>query len=142
MRLRKSLLIIFALLAMIMGGGAVIGGLGDQASTKAQDVRYFRIGTASVSGTYYSVGEVLASLISQPHGTPDCEVSGSCEILGLVGIAQVSEGSLDNLEAVNSGKIESGLAQADLSDWAVRGVVLFDKEERMRNIRSIATLYR
>lgn len=142
MRLRKSLLIIFALLATIIGGGAVIGGLGDSVAIRAQDVRYFRIGTASVSGTYYSVGEVLASLISQPPGTQDCDTSGSCEILGLVGIAQVSEGSLDNLEAVNTGKIESGLAQADLSDWAVRGVMLFDNEERMRNIRSIATLYR
>lgn len=142
MRLRTFILLFFAALALAAGGSVIISGPDITSNSMGQDVRYFRIGTASVSGTYYSVGEVLAAIISQPPGTEDCEVVGSCKILGLIGITQVSEGSLANLEAVNSGKIESGLAQADLSDWAVRGVELFDKEERMRHVRSIATLYR
>jgi len=118
------------------------GSLGSFTGGQAQDVRYFRIGAASASGTYYSVGEMLAAIISRPYGAEECETAGPCGVSGLIGITQVSGGSLDNLNAVNSGKIESALAQADLGDWAVRGVELFAQQERMRNIRAIATLYR
>ena len=37
--------------------------------------------------------------------------------------------------------IESGLAQGDLVDWAVRGVGSFAGEQRMRGVRAVANLY-
>ena len=39
----------------------------------ADDLRFFRIGTAATSGTYFQIGGVLASAISKPPGTRECE---------------------------------------------------------------------
>lgn len=114
---------------------------GFSSSGLARDVNYFRIGTASVSGAYYPIGEMLSAIISRPPGAEPCESGGPCGVPGLVSITLDSEGSLDNINAVNGGEIESGIAQADLLDWAARGVEMFAGAPRMRGVRAIANLY-
>lgn len=109
--------------------------------SQAQDITYFRIATASPSGTYFPVGQLLAALISQPPGAEACDDGGPCGADGIIGIAEVSNGSVANLRAVNDGHVESGLAQGDLIDWAVHGAGIFADEQRMRGVRAIATLY-
>ncbi len=130
-----------ALILLLAGGTVAMLGLGFSGSGRAEEVRYFRIGAASASGSYYPVAEVLSAIISQPPGAVSCESDGPCGVPGLVAITQVSEGSVANLNAVNSGEIESGLAQADLIDWAARGVGMFAGSPRMRGVRAIANLY-
>ena len=88
---------------------------------RADDLRFFRIGTAATSGTYFQIGGVLASAISKPPGTRDCEHGGSCGVAGLVAVAQATQGSIENLLMVGSGQMESGFAQSDLSLWAYTG---------------------
>jgi uncharacterized protein len=85
------------------------------------EVRFFRIGTASTTGTYFQIGGVIASAISKPPGTRDCEHGGSCGVPGLVAVAVATEGSIENVIAVGSGQIESGLAQSDVARWAFEG---------------------
>jgi uncharacterized protein len=87
----------------------------------ADDLRFFRIGTAATSGTYFQIGGVLASAISKPPGTRDCEHGGSCGVAGLVAVAQATQGSIENLLAVGSGQMEAGFAQSDLALWAYTG---------------------
>jgi TRAP transporter TAXI family solute receptor len=105
-------------------------------------VTYFRIGTGSLAGTYFPVGETIANLISKPPGSAPCEPGGRCGVPGLVATAQASAGSIANVRAVAAGEIDSGLAQADIVDWAWRGANMFAKDGARPNIRVIANLYR
>jgi TRAP transporter TAXI family solute receptor len=87
----------------------------------AEDVQFFRIGTAATTGTYFQIGGVLASAISKPPGTRDCEHGGSCGVAGLVAVAQATQGSIENLLAIGAGQLESGFAQSDVAHWAFAG---------------------
>jgi len=91
------------------------------AARGADDLRFFRIGTAATSGTYFQIGGVIAGAISKPAGTRDCARGGSCGVAGLVAVAQATQGSIENLLAVGSGQMESGFAQSDLALWAYTG---------------------
>lgn len=132
-----------ALLIMIMlaGFGGWLGGASLSPREEAQDANYFHIGAASAGGVYFSVGEALAALISRPPGAESCDATNPCGVTGLVGIAEVSDGSVGNLVAVNNGQIQSALAQADLVYGMVRGVTPLGRGERLRSVRAIANLY-
>src|SRR5215469_7691863 len=80
----------------------------------ADDIRFFRIGTAATTGTYFQIGGMLANAISKPPGSRDCERGGSCGVPGLVAVAQATQGSVENVEAVGGGRLESALAQSDV----------------------------
>ena len=87
----------------------------------ADTVRFFRIGTAATTGTYFQIGGVLASAISKPPGTRDCAHGGSCGVEGLIGVALATQGSIDNVLAIGSRGLESAFVQADIAGWAYRG---------------------
>ncbi|MGH6943264.1 MAG: TAXI family TRAP transporter solute-binding subunit, partial [Geminicoccaceae bacterium] len=107
----------------------------------AQEIRFFRIGTAGVAGTYYPIGGLLADIISSPPGARSCERGGSCGVPGLVAIAQSSNGSVANVDAIGSGAMESGLVQSDVAYWAYTGTGIFEGQGKIDNLRAIANLY-
>ena len=92
-----------------------------------EELRFFRIGTAATTGTYFQIGGVLASAISKPPGARDCERGGSCGVAGLVAVAQASQGSLQNVLALGAGQIESALVQSDVAYWAYAGAAIAPK---------------
>jgi uncharacterized protein len=89
-----------------------------------EELRFFRIGTAATTGTYFQIGGVLASAISKPSGSRDCERGGSCGVAGLVAVAQASQGSIQNVLAVGAGQLESALVQSDVAYWAYAGTAV------------------
>jgi uncharacterized protein len=99
----------------------VLAGLGRPLARAVEEVLFFRIGTAATTGTYFQIGGVLASAISKPPGTRDCEQGGSCGVAGLVAVAQATQGSIENLLEVGAGQLESGFAQSDIARWAYAG---------------------
>lgn len=125
------------------------------------EIHFFRIGTAASTGTYFSIGGALASALSKPAGSRDCERGGSCGVPGLAAIAQASQGSVQNVLTVGSGQLESALAQADVAYWAYSGTAptpkrcgprkdrtlrptgtaLFKTEAPLKNLRAIAGLF-
>jgi TRAP transporter TAXI family solute receptor len=107
----------------------------------AQDARFFRIGTGGIGGTYYPIGGIIASAISSPHGSRSCDEGGSCGVQGLVAIAQTSEGSVANVEAVATGHLDSGFVQSDIAYWAYTGTGTYRKKKPRKTIRAIANLY-
>ena len=107
----------------------------------AQDLRFFRIGTGGVAGTYYPIGGLIAGIISNPPGSRPCEKGGSCGVPGLIATAQSSEGSVENVEAVARGELDSGFAQSDIAYWAHSGTGRYEGEERIENLRAITSLY-
>ena len=107
----------------------------------SQQLRFFRIGTASTAGTYYPVGGIIANAISNPPGSRSCDTGGSCGVPGMIAVVQSTEGSVANVEAIHQGSLDSGFAQADVAFWAYKGKGLFADRGAMSGLRAIANLY-
>jgi TRAP transporter TAXI family solute receptor len=120
-----------ALIAWVTAGGMARG----------QTARFFRIGTGSVSGTYYPIGGLVADIISNPPGSRPCERGGDCGVPDLVALAQTSDGSIANIRAIESGDLESGFAQSDAAYGAFTGTGVFAGQAPARQIRALANLY-
>lgn len=94
---------------------------------------FFRIGTGGTQGTYFPIGGLIANAISAaagPSGVP-----------GLVATANSSNGSVANVNAIQSGASESGFSQSDVAFWANSGTGLYDGKPKVEDLRLIATLY-
>ena len=125
----------------VLAGAGAAGLLSGPRGAAAQDAIFFRIGTGSTAGTYYPVGTVIANIISKAPGSRPCDKGGSCGVPGLVAVAQTTDGSIDNVEAINGGSLESGFSQSDVLYWAYNGVGIFADREPLTNLRVIANLY-
>jgi TRAP transporter TAXI family solute receptor len=97
------------------------------AAGQASAQQYLRIGTGGTAGTYYPVGVLIASVVSQPGK--------------ILATAQSSNGSLGNVISVASGSLESGFSQADVTSWAYTGSGIFEGKPRLDGLRLIANLY-
>lgn len=126
----------FSLIAVALGLLAV-GSLG----ARAQEIRFFRIGTGSISGVYFPVGGLIANAISNPPGSRACAAGGSCGVPGLIAVAQATLGSIANVRALGTGKLESALVQADVAHFAQTGTGDFAGEPPIKDLRAIASLY-
>lgn len=107
----------------------------------AQEMRFFRIATGSSGASYFPIGGLIASAISNPPGSRDCEAGGSCGVPGLIAVAQTTQGSVENINLVASSGFDSGLAQADIAFWAYTGTSVFEKTGPITSIAAIANLY-
>ncbi|WP_245986737.1 TAXI family TRAP transporter solute-binding subunit [Azospirillum thermophilum] len=115
-----------------MAIGAVLGAVALGATVAvAQAPAFFRIGTGGTAGTYYPVGGLIANLISGNSGG----------VPGLVATAVASNGSVANINAINSGSAEAGFTQSDVAYWAYTGTGLFEGKGKVEALRAIATLY-
>jgi hypothetical protein len=102
---------------------------------------YFRIVTGSTDGTYFPIGALIASAISNPPGSRDCVDGGSCGVPGLIAVGQASKGSVENVRLIAQGAVESGLSQADVAYMAFHGLGRFRGGAPYDSLRVIATLY-
>ena len=93
----------------------------------AQAQQFFRIGTGGTAGTYYPVGGMIANAVSQPGK--------------LIVTAQASNGSVANVNAINSGSVEAGFSQADVATWAQTGTGVWEGKPAVSGLRLIANLY-
>ncbi|HUV20877.1 MAG TPA: TAXI family TRAP transporter solute-binding subunit [Gammaproteobacteria bacterium] len=108
---------------------------------QAQELRFFRIGTGGIAGTYYPIGGMIAHAISNPPGSIPCDAGGSCGPPGLILIAQSANGSVANVNGIQQGKLESGFVQSDIAYWAYSGSGTFAGEPPKLKLRAIANLY-
>lgn len=116
--------------------GALLAGI-----ARADEPRFFRIGTAATGGSFFEVGGVVASAISGPTEGPSCGRGGSCGVPGLVAVAQATPGSVENIRMINARQIESGFAQGDLAGWGYNGRNLFAEAGPLRRLRAIGSLF-
>jgi len=108
---------------------------------QADELQFFRIGTGGIAGTYYPIGGMIASAVSNPPGSRPCDQGGSCGPAGLVVIAQSANGSVSNVRGMEIGSLESGFVQSDIAYWAYTGTGTFKGERPFRQLRAIANLY-
>jgi TRAP transporter TAXI family solute receptor len=122
----------------VLAGGALLLGT---AVAQAQAPSFFRIASGSAGGTYYPIAGLIANAISNPPGSRPCDEGGSCGVPGLVAVAQSANGSVANVNSIQSGAVESGFAQSDVTYWAYTGTGLFEGREPLTGLRFIANLY-
>jgi TRAP transporter TAXI family solute receptor len=119
-----------AIASMTLAGGA----------TQAQDMKFWRIGTGGAGGTYFPIGGLIANAISNPPGSRPCDKGGSCGVPGLVAIAVSTNASVANVNAIDAGQLDAGLAGAQSVTQGYNGEGKFVGNKRS-NIRVIANLY-
>jgi hypothetical protein len=105
-----------------------------------EGVRFLRIGTGPTGGTYFPVGSLIASAISNPPGSMACEYGGSCGVPNLIAAAVASQGSVENLARLKAGSVDLALCQSDVASAAVAGDGP-GSAAAMAQLRSIAVLY-
>jgi hypothetical protein len=130
MRFKKSIL-----LASLAGLLAATG------AARAEQAKFFRIASAGAGGTYFAIARVIASAISSPLGARPCERGGTCGVPGLIAIALSTDGSVANVDAIQSGAIKSGFAHSDVTFWAYTATGQFAKQYKHDRLRVIANLY-
>ena len=130
-----------AVRALLAAALLALCGVATTGLAPAQEMRFFRIGTGGVAGTYYPIGGLIADIISNPPGARPCDKGGSCGVPGLVAIAQSSNGAVANVDAIGSDNLESGFAQSDVAYWAYTGTGIYSGHGKVENLRAIANLY-
>lgn len=138
--MQQRLAAIFALIAF---GILVLWGLNWRAAPAGGDGARvtFQIATGPSGGTFFTIGQAMAGLISHPPGVGRCETSTVCAPSGVILSARSAQGSFDNLRAVNNGLVESALVEADVADAAIRGTGPFRRFGPQGNLRVIAALF-
>ncbi|MHA7851885.1 TAXI family TRAP transporter solute-binding subunit [Roseovarius sp.] len=119
---------------------ATVAGIGLALPAVAQDMKFFRIGTGSAGGTYFPIGGIIANAISNPPGSRPCEEGGNCGVPGLVAIAQSTNASAHNVNAVQAGQMEAGLTGAATLHFAYNGTGVFEGNAKP-DLRVIANLF-
>lgn len=123
------------------GGSETEPGPDQPLAERPTEPTFFQIKTGSISGTYYPVGEMLASIISHPIGSITCRKDRPCGPEGLIVTAEASDGSVDNVMEVDAGIVQSALAQADIVSWAYTARNVFRGQAPYSDLRAIANLY-
>jgi len=119
---------------------AVLLSVGAVATTNAQDMKFWRIGTGGAGGTYFPIGGLIANAISNPPGSRPCDKGGSCGVAGLVAIAVSTNASVANVNAIHAGQLDAGLAGAQSVTQGYNGEGKFVGNKKDK-IRVIANLY-
>jgi TRAP transporter TAXI family solute receptor len=106
----------------------------------AQDIAYFRIGAGAPGSTLYDIAGQIASAISNPPGSRQCDNDGPCGVEGVIGLAQTAADPVSALQSVDGGLVESVIVSADIADAAVHGTGPFKKSGPMTELRSIGNV--
>ncbi|HJT11629.1 MAG TPA: TAXI family TRAP transporter solute-binding subunit [Dongiaceae bacterium] len=106
----------------------------------AQDIAYFRISAGAPGSTLYDLAGEIASAISNPPGSRQCDNDGPCGVEGVIGLAQTAADPVSALQSVDGGLVESAIVSADVADTAVQGTGPFKKSGAMTELRSIGNV--
>lgn len=89
--------------------------------------KFYSMGTASINGTYYPVGNSIARLFSK-------------QMKGIVALAEPTAGSMANIEYLRRNQIDMALIQSDVAWLAYTGSHNFPGG-KFRELRILASLY-
>ncbi len=105
------------------------------------ELTFFRIGTGPTSETLYALSTAISVSISRPPGSLPCDtLGGVCGVPGLIAVAQSKSGSIENLNDLRLGEVDSALVRADIANQAFKGIGPFIHDGSNENLRVIADL--
>ena len=132
LRHSKSFLFVLAVVGLVAGASVC---------AQAQDDKVIRIGTGSTGGTYFPVGGLIANAISNPPGSLDCDLGGSCGVPGLMAGAVTTDGSVANVIGISNGELDMALTQADVAYFAYFAKGVFKQKAPLDSLRAVANLF-
>jgi len=97
-----------------------------------------RIGTGGSAGTYYPIGTLLSQSITQFEISHNPSANDPKSVIA---IAQRSNGSVANVNDIESGLLEAALSQADVVHWAYHATGPFIDDVPKKSLRTVASLY-
>ncbi|MFA5902667.1 MAG: TAXI family TRAP transporter solute-binding subunit [Desulfobacula sp.] len=103
--------------------------------------KIFRIGTGGKTGVYYPVGRLIAQGVTGVTTEKNTSEPRESGVPGLIGVAQNSAGSVENIKTIISGEIEAGFVQADDAANAFHATGPFAGKTEFKDIRALASLY-
>jgi TRAP transporter TAXI family solute receptor len=106
-----------------------------------EKLTFMRIGTGPMSGALFPIGGMIANAISNPPGSRACDKGGSCGVPGMIAVAQSTNGSIENVRAIQSGDLGLALAQADIAYWGFYGLNQFKGSPPLHKLRAIAMIF-
>jgi uncharacterized protein len=106
----------------------------------AQEIAYFRIGAGAPGSTLYELAGRIASAISNPPGSRQCDNGGPCGVEGLIGLAQTTTSPVDALQSVEDGLMESAIVSADVAAEAAEGTGAFKQTGALTKLRAMANV--
>lgn len=101
----------------------------------------FVIAAGPTGGTYFPVGEAIASIVTHAPGVYRCEKAGVCGPPGLIASVRTSPGTVFNVLAVNAHMVDAALAQSDVVTEAIAGRGPFKSHGVQSHVRAIANLF-
>ncbi len=104
---------------------------------------FLRIATGGVAGVYFPLGSLIARAVAESGGAPDCPapLPQPCGVPGLLAVAQSSNGSVANVQAIQAGAVEAALVQSDIAYWAYSGSGVFAGKLPATQLSFLARLY-
>ena len=84
---------------------------------------------------------MIAGALSRPPGARPCTEPGACGVADLTLVVEASKGSVDNVEAIRAGRLETGFAQSDVAYGAYAGTGVFMDQPPLAGLRALASLY-
>jgi len=94
-------------------------------------MKFWRIGTGGAGGTRYPIGGLIANAISNPPGSRPGDKGGSCGVPGLVAIAVSTDASVANVNAIDAGQLDAGLAGFSIGNTVSTGSLTILNMKRM-----------
>jgi TRAP transporter TAXI family solute receptor len=104
--------------------------LGTHSEAYSLEDRQITIGTGGATGVYYPVGGAICRLVnerSQEHGI-------RCTV-------ERTEGSIENINSIRSGKFDLGVVQSDWQYHAFEGSSKFSEQGPFKDLRAVFSLY-
>ncbi len=117
--LKQSLLVIQVLCLLF-----VIPACSDESS------RTLSIGTGVPGGSYYTSGQAIARIVNDQQAAHGFRLQD-----------KYSSGSVSNIDAIEAGEIEFGIAQADRQYQALNGLNEWSEKGPRENLRALFSLY-
>ncbi len=127
------------LVLLVLLVAAALSGPAQAAQPRTEEIKFIRIGTGPIGGTYFPVGGVIANVISGPPGS-SCASGGGCGVPGLIAAAVSTQGSVDNVREMANEMLDLALCQADIAHDAYRGTGLYAGKP-FESLRTIANLF-
>ena len=114
----------FSLSFLILMTLTLLTGCGEQNTAEKTNLI---IATGDKSGTYYPIGSKIAELLTN-------------DALSMQVKAESTNGSIDNINRLNDGKVDLAIIQNDIAYYAANAVEMY-KDKKVDNLRAIASLY-
>ena len=118
--MKKYHMLVLSLVLLAFGALAACSG-GSQ-----ERPRSLSIATGGTSGTYYPLGGGMAQIFTEHVVNTTAEATGA---------------SVENMQLLKNGDVDLAFVQSDIADYASKGILMFEQDGAVENIRAVASLY-